>query len=177
MDEIQFQPDWPACSAPIVRIPQPLEDESIPVVIAEDDPVSRKLVTAVIEMGGFRTIVTSDGDEAMTALRLQKKPCVAVVDWMMPGMDGAEICRRMRESGRSVYIIMLTARATKKDAVQGIDHGADDYLVKPFDRDELLARVRTGIRHLNVQRDLHARVRDLETVIVNTGTLKFQMTL
>ena len=174
--DIEFHPDWelsPAFSLPAPSLPT-VQDESIPVVIAEDDPVSRKLVTTVIEMGGYRTIVANDGDEAILILREQKKPCIAVVDWMMPGMDGAEICRRMRESGRSVYIIMLTAR---KDAVEGIDHGADDYLVKPFDPDELLARIRTGLRQLNFHLALETRVNDLQTAIVETKTPKLQLPL
>jgi DNA-binding response OmpR family regulator len=177
--DIEFHPDWalsPAFSFPAQSGPA-VQDESIPVVIAEDDPVSRKLVTTVIEMGGFRTIVAHDGDEAMLILRAQKKPCIAVVDWMMPGMDGAEICRRMRESGRSVYIIMLTARGTKKDAVDGIDHGADDYLVKPFDPDELLARIRAGLRQLNVHLILEARVNDLQTALVDTKKPELQLPL
>jgi DNA-binding response OmpR family regulator len=177
--DIEFHPDWelsPAFSLP-AKVGPTVQNESIPVVIAEDDPVSRKLVTTVIEMGGFRTIVAHDGNEAMLILRAQKKPCIAVVDWMMPGMDGAEICRRMRESGRSVYIIMLTARGTKKDAVEGIDHGADDYLVKPFDPDELLARIRAGLRQLNVHLALEVRVNDLQTVLVGTKKPELQIPL
>jgi DNA-binding response OmpR family regulator len=178
-EEIHFSPNWEsslACSPP-ARSERPFKDESIPVIIAEDDPVSRKLVTTVIEMGGFRTIVAHDGDEAMLALRAQKKPCLAVVDWMMPGMDGAEICRRIRESGRNVYIIMLTARGTKQDTVLGIDHGADDYLVKPFDPEELLARIRAGIRQLNTQLALETRVQDLEVAIIGTEKLPLRMPL
>jgi DNA-binding response OmpR family regulator len=177
--DIEFHPDWelsPALSLPAPSMPT-VQDESIPVVIAEDDPVSRKLVTTVVKMGGYRTIVANDGDEAIVILREQKKPCIAVVDWMMPGMDGAEICRRMRESGRSVYIIMLTARGTKKDAVEGIDHGADDYLVKPFDPDELLARIRAGLRQLNVHLILEARVNDLQTALVDTKKPELQLPL
>jgi DNA-binding response OmpR family regulator len=179
MNDIQFHPDWEPLAAysPSLRIPAPLEDESIPVVIAEDDPVSRKLVTTVIEMAGYRTIVTNNGDEAMSALRAQKKPCIAVVDWMMPGTDGAEICRRIRESDRSVYIIMVTARGTKKDTVEGIDHGADDYLVKPFDPEELLARIRTGLRVLTAQATLANRVQTLETTASEIGSLKLRIPL
>jgi DNA-binding response OmpR family regulator len=180
MNDIQFHPDWEPILAglpPAFVIPPPLEDERIPVVIAEDDPVSRKLVTTVIELGGFRTIVTNDGDEAMSVLRTQKKPCIAVVDWMMPGMDGAEICRRMRESGRSVYIIMLTARGTKKDTVEAIDHGADDYLVKPFDPEELLARIRAGLRVITAQETLAHRVQALETTASEIGLLTLQIPL
>jgi DNA-binding response OmpR family regulator len=178
MNDIQFRPDWEplgTCS-PSLRVPAPRED-SIPVVIAEDDPVSRRLVATIVEMGGYRTIVTNDGDEAMSALRAQKTPCIAVVDWMMPGTDGAEICRRIRESDRSVYIIMLTARGTKKDTVEGIDHGADDYLVKPFDPEELLARIRVGVRVLTTQATLANRVQALETTASAIESPKLQIPL
>ena len=161
--DIEFHPNWKLSPA----FSLPAQDESIPVVIAEDDPVSRKLVTTVVEVGGFRTIVANDGDEAMLILRAQKKPCIAVVDWMMPGMDGAEICRRMRESGRSVYIIMLTARGTKKDAVEGIDHGPE----------ELLARIRAGLRQLNLHLALETRVNDLQAAIVEAKAAKLQLPL
>jgi DNA-binding response OmpR family regulator len=177
-DDIQFKPTWellsPFSTGALPPLP-PLEEGRIPIVIAEDDPVSRKLVTTVIEMGGYRTIVTKDGDEAMLALRAQKRPCLAVVDWMMPGMDGGEICRRMRASERSVYIIMLTARGTKKDAVEGIDYGADDYLVKPFDPEELLARIRAGLRVLTRQETLANRVQALETTASEVGSLRIPL--
>jgi DNA-binding response OmpR family regulator len=134
-------------------------------------------VTAVIEAGGFHTIVTKDGNEAMTALRAQEGACVAVIDWMMPGIDGAEICRRMRESGRRVYIIMVSARGTKADTIEGIDYGADDYLVKPFDPNELLARVRVGLRVMKTQEALVQRVRSLEATVTEVGLLPLQISL
>ena len=98
----------------------------------------------------------------MTALRLQQKACVAIIDWMMPQMDGAEVCRRIRASGKLVHVIMLTARDRKEDAVEALDAGADDYLVKPFDRGELLARVRAGMRTLEVQAVLTERADALD---------------
>jgi phosphoserine phosphatase RsbU/P len=179
MNDIQFHPDWELVAAysPSLRVPAPFDDESVPVVIAEDDPVSRKLITTIIEMGGYRTIVTNNGDEAMFVLRAQKKPCIAVIDWMMPGTDGAEICRRIRESDRSVYIIMVTARGTKKDTVEGIDHGADDYLVKPFDPEELLARIRIGLRVLTTQATLANRVQALETTASEIGSPELRIPL
>lgn len=181
MNDIQFSPDWEPASLPPVPtlrvLPSPAEGESVPIIIAEDDPVSRRLVTAVIEQGGFRTIVTKDGNEAMTALRAQDKPCVAVVDWMMPGMDGAEICRRMRESQRNVYIIMVTARGSKEETVEGIENGADDYMVKPFNPDELLARIRIGLRMMKTQEALAERVRALEKTVSQIGLLKYEILL
>jgi DNA-binding response OmpR family regulator len=179
MNDIQFHPDWEplAASSSSRRVPTQLEEESIPIVIAEDEPVSRMLVTTVIETGGYRTIVTKDGDEAMSALRAQKRPCIAVVDWMMPGMDGAEICRRIRDSDRNVYIIMVTARGTKKDTIEGIGHGADDYMVKPFDPEELLARIRIGLRVLTTQATLAKRVQALESTASEIGSLKLRIPL
>ena len=92
-------------------------------------------------------------------------------------MDGAEICRRIRESDRPVYIIMVTARGTKKDTVEGIDHGADDYLVKPFDPEELLARIRVGLRVMTRQETLDDRVHALETTASEIGSLKLRIPL
>jgi DNA-binding response OmpR family regulator len=181
MSDIHFEPDWAPVAPRLIPVPlqivRPVDDESVPIVIAEDDPVSRRLVTAAIEAGGFKTIVTNDGDEAMTALRAQKKACIAVIDWMMPGIDGAEICRRLREAGRRVYIIMVSARGSKAETIEGIDQGADDYLVKPFDPDELLARVRAGLRVMKTQEALVQRVRALESTVAEVGLLKFQMSL
>lgn len=181
MNAIHFAPNWEAVAPPTspvsLQIVRPLEDESIPIIIAEDDPVSRRLVTAVIEAGGFRTIVTNDGNEAITALRAQENSCIAVIDWMMPGIDGAEICRRMREAGRRVYIIMVSARGAKTDTIEGIEYGADDYLVKPFDPNELLARIRAGLRVMKTQEALVQRVRALESTVADVGLLKFQMSL
>jgi DNA-binding response OmpR family regulator len=181
MTDIHFEPNWAPVTRPApplsLKIVRPLNEEIIPIVIAEDDPVSRRLVTAVIEGGGFHTIVTNDGNEAMTALRAQEHACIAVIDWMMPGIDGAEICRRIRESGRRVYIIMVSARGTKIDTIEGIDFGADDYLVKPFDPNELLARVRAGVRVMTTQEALLKRVKALESTVFEVGLMPFQMPL
>ncbi|HSH39170.1 MAG TPA: response regulator [Chthoniobacterales bacterium] len=180
MTLIQFNPDWQAQIAPenanAVRVAAVVASD-IPVLIAEDDAVSRKLATVVTELAGFRTIVTSDGIAAMSAVRAQSGPCVAVLDWMMPGMDGAEICRRIRESAKPIYIILLTARGTKEDIVEGLECGADDYLSKPFDRNELLARIRAGVRILEVQAALAERVRELEESVLELRPVRFQMPL
>ena len=177
MNNKQFQSDsdrYQAQALPPSQVVSPPKDPVV-VVIAEDDPVSRRLVTAVVETGGFRTIVASNGEEAMTALREWDKPCVAVIDWMMPGMDGAAVCRQTRESGKSVYIIMLTARGSKEDIVQGMDNGADDYMAKPFDWDELLARIRTGVRQLESELALNAQIEELNCAVREAKVIKFQL--
>jgi len=96
------------------------------------------------------------------ALRKKDAPTLAILDWMMPGMDGLEICRRIREVDRLLYIIMLTARGSKEDLVAGLGAGADDYLVKPFDKDELRARILVGRRVMGLQASLADRVKELE---------------
>jgi DNA-binding response OmpR family regulator len=178
MNNEQFQPsdsDYDQVKSLTPSQDAQTSKEPVIVVIAEDDPVSRRLVTAVVENGGFRTIVASNGEEAMTALREWDRPCVAVIDWMMPGMDGAEVCRQTRESGKSVYIIMLTARGSKEDIVQGMDNGADDYMAKPFDWDELLARIRAGVRKLESELHLNAQIEELHGAVTEAKVVKFQL--
>ena len=134
----------------------------MPVIVAEDDPVSRALISAVVKKGGFCTIETRDGYEAMEAIRAQDGAALAILDWVMPGMDGLEVCRSVRASGKMVYIIMLSVRGGTKNLVEGLEGGADDYLVKPFDKNELLARLKVGLRVLNLQTSLANRVKELE---------------
>ena len=162
MKLIPFTPDFqpaPATSdfAAAVRV-----SSRVPIIVAEDDAVSQTLLVASLRNAGYDPIATANGSDAMTALRLQQRPCVAIIDWMMPEMDGAEVCRRIRASGKIVHVIMVTARDRKEDTVEALDAGADDYLVKPFDRGELLARVRAGIRTLEVLDVLGERADVLE---------------
>src|ERR1700731_527134 len=119
-------------------------DKTVPIIIAEDDPVSREVISAAVTKWGFRSIVTQDGHEAMAAIRAEQGAVVAILDWMMPGMDGLEVCRRIRESGKRAHIILLTARAAKESLVEGLKSGADDYLVKPFDKKKIFAPLKKG---------------------------------
>ncbi len=165
MKLIEFKPPWETAARTPENLPAtaaPRLSSRVPIIIAEDDPVSQTLLTAVLRKAGYDPIVTGNGSDAMTALRLQQKACVAIVDWMMPEMDGAEVCRRIRASGKLVHVIMLTARDRKEDAVEALDAGADDYLVKPFDQGEMLARVRAGMRTLEVQAVLTERAEALD---------------
>ena len=127
-------------------------------VVAEDDPVSRELISSRLVKWGYEVVATQNGTEAIMMLRKKDAPSLAILDWMMPGMDGPEICRRVREVDRSVYIIMLTARAHMEDLVEGLGAGADDYLAKPFDKDELHARILVGLRVMALQTALADRV-------------------
>jgi len=118
------------------------------VRIAEDEAISRRMVEANLRREGYDVLAVETGLQACEALRAEGAPRLAVLDWMMPEMDGAEVCRRVRGEANLhyIYLILLTARGRKEDRVQGFDAGADDYLTKPFELEELLARVKALLR-------------------------------
>jgi len=128
------------------------------ILIAEDDNVSRRLLQAMLTKWGYEVEVTRDGPEALHALQKEHAPGLAILDWMMPGMDGIDVCRAIRQQtdGPYIYVILLTTRNRREDIVEGIDAGADDYVTKPFDAHELQARVRAGVRILDLQSALLA---------------------
>jgi phosphoserine phosphatase RsbU/P len=134
------------------------------ILIAEDDPVSRRLLEVTLTSWGYEVQVTMEGRSACQALETADPPKLALLDWMLPEMDGLEICRRVRSTlaGRAIYIILLTARARKEDVIAGLDGGADDYVTKPFDREELRARLRAGCRIVELQSSLAQRMAELE---------------
>lgn len=128
------------------------------ILIAEDDPVSRRLLEAKLIKWGYEVLVTCDGGEAWTALQEEDAPRLAILDWMMPGMDGVEICRRVRQAldAPYTYIILLTALHREVDLVTGMEAGADDYITKPFNANELRVRLRAGKRIVELQNELIA---------------------
>lgn len=145
--------------------------------MADDDPVSREILSALLSKWRYHVLLAEDGHEAMELLRAQSQPVLAVLDWMMPGIDGVEICRRIREINKSVYIILLTARSSKERIVEALDAGADDYLAKPFDKGELRARLNVGLRLLTLQAVLAARVAELEATQRENRELKLRIPL
>lgn len=147
------------------------------ILVAEDDPISRTLVAARLSKWGYEVIVTNDGAEAMEVLRGRAAPLVAILDWSMPHMDGLEICRRLRAADTMIYIILLTAHGSKENIVEGLRAGADDYLVKPFDGDELHARIRGGFRAMASRQTLAERVHALELALSNRGSLDLRIPL
>ncbi len=145
------------------------------ILIAEDDMVSRRVLEVTLQKWGHEVVVTCDGAEAWAALQRDDAPSLAILDWMMPGMDGVELCRQARQKGgilASLYIILLTAKGTKEDIVSGLDSGADDYLTKPFDRNELRARVRVGTRVVELQSTLTNRLQELEDALSQVNQLQ-----
>jgi diguanylate cyclase (GGDEF)-like protein len=128
------------------------------VLIAEDDPVSRRMLEAFLETWGYQVVTATDGLDAVRILESKDAPALAVLDWMMPGLEGPEVCRRVRAHPDRpyVYILLLTARSQRDDLLRGLESGADDYLTKPFDASELRARLRVGQRILDLQNGLIA---------------------
>ncbi len=134
------------------------------VLIAEDSPFYRRMLESALAEWGYEVVAASDGTRAWEILCGADRPRLAIVDWMMPGIDGLELCRRVRARGAAepTYLILLTARGGKEDVVTGLTAGADDYIAKPFDVDELRTRIGTGRRIVELQGSLAARVRELE---------------
>lgn len=134
------------------------------LLVAEDDSVTRRLLQAHLKKWGYEVLACSDGAQAWEILSTPEAPKLVVLDWMMPGMDGVNICReiRKREQQPYTYLILLTGKNRTEDIVQGLEAGADDYIVKPFDLHELKVRVRAGNRVVQLQEDLLAALKASE---------------
>jgi len=151
------------------------------ILIAEDDPVSQRMLQSFLTKWGYEIIAVSSGTEALRILEGPDAPPLAVLDWMMPGMEGPEICREIRKDPERpyTYVLLLTARTQKEDLLKGLEAGADDYLTKPFDVQELRARLHVGRRILDLQHHLLAATEELRfrashdmlTGIPNRGTI------
>ncbi len=143
------------------------------ILIAEDDRVSCSVLEASLRKWGHEVVVTCDGQAAWEVLQRDDAPKLAVLDWMMPELDGVEVCRRVRALPRRepTYLILLTAKHHKEDIVAGLDSGADDYITKPFDRQELQSRIRVGERIVALQRSLADQVRELEAALAQVKQL------
>jgi DNA-binding response OmpR family regulator len=172
---LQFTQPWPL-SLPPERRPGAGKPSAARtrILVAEDDAVSRELICTRLAKWGYDVVSTRNGSEAMAELRKKDAPSLAILDWMMPDMDGLEICRRVREVDRVLYVIMLTARDRPEDLVEGLGAGADDYLIKPFEKNELQARILSGLRVIALQVALAARVKELELASAVSGELKRQ---
>ena len=128
------------------------------VLVADDEAVSQRLLESTLRRWGYDVIGARNGFEAFRILQQPDAPNLAILDWLMPGMDGVEICRevRHRRSEPYTYILLLTGKNTKVDVIEGLDAGADDYVIKPYDPQELQVRLRTGKRILCLQEQLIA---------------------
>jgi signal transduction histidine kinase len=144
------------------------------ILIAEDDPISRRLLEATLKKWGYDVVVCIDGREALSGLQAQSAPDMAILDWMMPELDGPEVCRRFRENAEAapVYIMLLTAKGQREDLIEGLQSGADDYVTKPFHKQELYARIQAGVRITDLQRKLATKVNDLEIALMRLRRLQ-----
>ena len=126
------------------------------VLIAEDEPVSRKMLCHILESSGYDVVAAEDGLQAWEHLQFAKDIQLAILDWMMPGLDGLEICRKLQERNTSsiIYVILLTAREGSGDVTEALQAGAHDFVTKPYQKEELLARLRTGERIIQLQTQL-----------------------
>jgi len=144
------------------------------ILIAEDDPVSRRILEATLVKWGYEVSVTLDGKQAWDVMQGEDPPSLAILDIMMPGMDGLEICRKVRQlpCATPPYLMLLSAMSTKENVVQGISAGANDYLTKPFHQEELRVRVGVGVQMLVLQKALAERVKQLEEALSQVKELQ-----
>lgn len=144
------------------------------ILVAEDDRVSRHILTTSLTKWGYEVLVTLDGAEAWEQLQMSDAPAMAILDWMMPGIDGVELTRRVRGLTRKVptYIMLLTARVDKESIVAGLEAGANDYLTKPVELAELRARVQVGRQMIELQTQLAERVTQLEQALADVRSLR-----
>jgi phosphoserine phosphatase RsbU/P len=143
------------------------------ILIAEDERVTARILTSLVASWGYETEVAYDGESALQMITSQRAPYLALLDWMLPGMDGPEVCRRAR-SGEQLtpgYFILLTSRSAPADLVEGLGAGADEYLIKPIEPAELRARLSAGVRILDLQTRLAAQVHELEAALGNIRKL------
>src|SRR5258708_8377448 len=133
------------------------------ILVAEDDPVSRRALDVILRRWNYDVLAVADGAAAWDILQTEQAPKIAILDWMMPVMDGPEVCRCVQALDRPEppYLILLTARGSKEDMVSGFRSGADDYVTKPFDREELHARIKLCIRMIVPQQKLTHLVTEL----------------
>lgn len=144
-----------------------MQAKTMKVLIADDDQPSRKLLDVVLRKGGYEGVVAVDGPEALQCAETLTEPYIAILDWMMPGMSGLQVCAALRSAKTKIrpYVIMLSSKSDKGDIAAALDVGADDYLSKPFDNAELLARLRVAARTLQYQQDLHLQIGQLEAMV------------
>jgi DNA-binding response OmpR family regulator len=144
------------------------------VLIADDDQIARRLLQAQLIKWGYDVVTAENGSDAWSYMQRTDAPHMVILDWMMPDIDGVELCRRLRslERTRNAYIVMVTSKDRKQDIVTALEAGADDYLSKPFDPDELRARLHAGVRIRQLQDELSARIHELETALNNVNLLQ-----
>jgi PleD family two-component response regulator len=143
------------------------------ILIAEDEKTSRTILEKTLIKAGHQVIAVEDGIKALDSIQ-KEVPDMLITDWMMPDLDGLELCHRVRDLNllSYVYIILWTALTQKENIIRGLDAGADDYITKPFDRTELLARVRAGERIIQLEKSLRQKNKELSETLAQVKQLK-----
>lgn len=144
------------------------------ILIAEDEAMSRRVLESTLSRWGFEVVSCVDGDEALIEFEKLNPPLLAILDVLMPGATGIEICKSVRQKAGVVppYLILLTARSDKPDVVRGLEAGANDYITKPFDPAELRARINVGAQMVSLRQKLAQRVSELELALSQVKTLE-----
>ena len=150
------------------------------ILVVDDERAVRDSLRRALELEGYEIELAADGNEALSRLESSDEPDAVILDVLMPGVDGLEVCRRMRRAGSSLPVLMLTARTEVEDRVAGLDAGADDYVTKPFALEELLARIRALLRRTSDETGETLRFADLEldpgTRQVRRGSRQIELT-
>ncbi len=143
------------------------------VLVADDHDVNRKLLRTILAAEGYNVVEARNGREALTILQQATDSIVGLVDWEMPELEGIEVCRQARASSsdKPLFLILVTVRDSKQDVVAGLLAGANDYVTKPFDKTELLARVKVGSQMVQLQQTLTERVEELKEALINVTQL------
>jgi len=144
------------------------------VLVADDDPLARRLLEVTLTRSGYEVLAVADGVKAWDVLCGQDSPTLALLDWMMPGLTGVDVCRKVREAAPSgpIYLILVTSKGRTEDVVSALRTGADDYITKPFEIEELRARLAVGERLVTLQQQLAERVRALEEALAHVQQLQ-----
>jgi phosphoserine phosphatase RsbU/P len=144
------------------------------VLVADDDLLTRRLLEKILGKSGHEVVTATSGIEAWQILSGQDPPALAILDWMMPQMTGVEVCRRVREAQGPVptYLVVLTSRGQTEDLVAAFEAGADDYITKPFEAEELRARVSVGVRMITLQQQLADRILALQESLAHVRQLQ-----
>ena len=144
------------------------------ILLAEDEEHSRRILAHYLTVWGYQVVEARDGLEAAAVLGGEDAPSIALVDWMMPGMEGVEVCAYLRQQPDRpyTYVILLTAKADKQEVAAGLEAGADDYVVKPCDLSELRARLKVGERMVQLERTLARQVVRLRETLDHVRQLK-----
>jgi len=144
------------------------------ILVADDHETNRKLLCEILAAEGYAVRSVADGGAALAALQARGGPCVGLIDWQMPVHSGIEVCREARRGANphALFLILVTVRDSPQDIVTGLQSGANDYIKKPFDQAELLARVRLGVQMIELQQALTLRVQELEAAVAEIKQLK-----